>query len=355
MSLPILLPYDAPRNLDRDAWFLYQTTSIPYYELCARLCEEFAHFFNKLITGHEAHGMGRVDYWVSRYLSHAEDIRRGIGFVKHGDHMPMLGLLNSPSTDFRGLIENAFGYEARDEWREPFQRMSYACGTGADVLRNNERKGLNWLNRSSFGKQDLAMLDDSRSIVGDTSLAVEHLVKYRLATPPTTFPVHPINRGMKNVPGGRCPQTGVWVPCQWSDDGSGDYNLAFCIEGRPMPPAYKIAGREVEDIWEDYDCKLGIEHKPEDLSQLSGTLKTVAEDTTWYFVGPAQDAAASTPVETTSDRLRCEANNPCPREGYWFTPAKARSRRRFQQGETMPAFSTDYGATIWQWDQHQDG
>lgn len=57
MSEPILLPYDVPRNLDRDAWFLYETTSIPYYELCARLCEEFAHFFNKLVTGHQAHGM----------------------------------------------------------------------------------------------------------------------------------------------------------------------------------------------------------------------------------------------------------------------------------------------------------
>ena len=57
MSEPVLLPYDVPRNLDQDAWFLYETTSIPYYELCARLCEEFAHFFNKLVTGHQAHGM----------------------------------------------------------------------------------------------------------------------------------------------------------------------------------------------------------------------------------------------------------------------------------------------------------
>ena len=54
-------------------------------------------------------------------------------------------------------------------------------------------------------------------------------------------------------------------------------------------------------------------------------------------------------------RLRCEAGQPCPREGWWFTPAKADSRRRFQQGETMPAFTADYGATIWQWDERQGG
>lgn len=51
--------------------------------------------------------------------------------------------------------------------------------------------------------------------------------------------------------------------------------------------------------------------------------------------------------------LRCEAGQPCPREGWWFTPAKADSHREFKQGEVMPAFGTDYGATIWQWDEQQ--
>lgn len=50
---------------------------------------------------------------------------------------------------------------------------------------------------------------------------------------------------------------------------------------------------------------------------------------------------------------RCEANQPCPREGYWFTPAKIGSRRFFKQGELMPEFKSDYGQTIWQWDENQ--
>lgn len=53
-------------------------------------------------------------------------------------------------------------------------------------------------------------------------------------------------------------------------------------------------------------------------------------------------------------RLRCEANQPCPREGFWFTPAQANSRRFFKAGEVMPEIGTDYGATIWQWDSTQD-
>lgn len=51
--------------------------------------------------------------------------------------------------------------------------------------------------------------------------------------------------------------------------------------------------------------------------------------------------------------LRCEAGQPCPREGWWITPAKADSRRYFKAGEIMPAFESDYGTTIWQWDDHQ--
>ena len=53
------------------------------------------------------------------------------------------------------------------------------------------------------------------------------------------------------------------------------------------------------------------------------------------------------------DLLRCEAGQPCPREGYWFTPARIDSRRRFNTGELMPEVGGDYGTTIWQWDETQ--
>lgn len=55
----------------------------------------------------------------------------------------------------------------------------------------------------------------------------------------------------------------------------------------------------------------------------------------------------------TNASLRCEANQPCPKTGYWLTPAKANSRRHFQQGQVMPDVPSDYGATIWQWDSDQ--
>lgn len=51
--------------------------------------------------------------------------------------------------------------------------------------------------------------------------------------------------------------------------------------------------------------------------------------------------------------LRCAAGQPCPRSGWWSTPAAADSRRRFQAGDLMPELHADYGVTIWQWDAGQ--
>ncbi|MBB3015338.1 PoNe immunity protein domain-containing protein [Cupriavidus alkaliphilus] len=56
---------------------------------------------------------------------------------------------------------------------------------------------------------------------------------------------------------------------------------------------------------------------------------------------------------TTATSLRCDAGQPCPKTGYWMTPAKRGSRRYFVQGESMPGASSDYGSTIWQWDIDQ--
>jgi hypothetical protein len=50
---------------------------------------------------------------------------------------------------------------------------------------------------------------------------------------------------------------------------------------------------------------------------------------------------------------RIPGGQPCPKAGWWFTPAKADSGRYFKEGELMPDFKSDYGLTIWQWLESQ--
>lgn len=52
--------------------------------------------------------------------------------------------------------------------------------------------------------------------------------------------------------------------------------------------------------------------------------------------------------------MRVDGGQHCPQAGYWFTPAKADSRRYFKESEIMPTFEgSAYGATIWQWSPDQ--
>ena len=72
------------------------------------------------------------------------------------------------------------------------------------------------------------------------------------------------------------------------------------------------------------------------------------EDSQW----PTPAARHPTPPQPVY-RGRCEAGQPCPKAGFWSTPARAGSRQRFVAGQPMPEVGGDYGATIWQWDDMQ--
>jgi hypothetical protein len=75
----------------------------------------------------------------------------------------------------------------------------------------------------------------------------------------------------------------------------------------------------------------------------------------WYFVEVVNgefddDSVSDRGLTDSAQRLRCEAGNPCPVEGEWFTPGVPGSRH-FKQGEVMPEVKSDYGQTIWYCDQ----
>lgn len=77
----------------------------------------------------------------------------------------------------------------------------------------------------------------------------------------------------------------------------------------------------------------------------------------WIFVeqihGELENWAESTSKETPPGGPRISAGAACAQPGYYFTPAKLDSRRRFETGEIMPSVGGDYGVTIWQWDVNQ--
>lgn len=77
----------------------------------------------------------------------------------------------------------------------------------------------------------------------------------------------------------------------------------------------------------------------------------------WCYVELIKDEFEPVEVEVDDTRhaeLRFEAGEQCTREGFYFSPADTHSRRRFQYGERFPLLGSDYGKTIWQWEDNQD-
>jgi hypothetical protein len=181
--------------------------------------------------------------------------------------------------------------------------------------------------------------------------------------------------------GERPPKTGVYVPqddplgaLQFAWTGGLDAKLKDCVTfndlGRDMVAqlgrdalwvdGQKMAGFATEAVRSKRLRDLGgfdpgDERDPEWAPAiLSGQVFT-RRPCKWYLVeqvpGEFED---DEPDEAQADApRRCEAGQPCPREGWWFTPAKAHSRRHFKVGEVMPDFRSDWGQVIWQWDERQ--
>jgi len=181
------------------------------------------------------------------------------------------------------------------------------------------------------------------------------------------------------------PRTGVYVSSNdpnaalqfaWTGGGGGKLRLASTFNEIGLDALQQV-GRK--DLWFDgakmfafvqsqkyasfFAGKMIIPGKPDAYLAPSLVARSAFTDipSNWYFVEIINDEFEDIAVVGEDDsrtinpeeRLRVEGGHACVRTGYWFTPAKAGSRRYFKDGEIMPAFGTDYGVTFWQWDENQ--
>ena len=342
------------RDLNREAWFLYQVTSIEHFERCAQACQEFAEVFDQLMTKHDVHGYANLDYWVREYYSAAEEIRRRIELVKLGDYMPMISELNAAKANYRGFSEQPDGWmtnEERKEWMAMFERLSALCGYANQAMRNNEWAGLYWVNREKHKhEQELVDRDDGMEAVY-TEQAINYLHENGLLSKPDHYPQYRIDKTRSCRAGETCPWTGVWIPEQALTEGLEKFNLAFAMVGRPMQPAYRIVAwvrSTTHDYADDPETReiLGEDNDPIYYPE------TKAEDALWY---PVVQLESETAAEARPDhgRLRGLPNELVPKTGWWWSPAftGTNALRHFNQGEHFPSTeTTGYGGVFWYYD-----
>ncbi len=163
---------------------------------------------------------------------------------------------------------------------------------------------------------------------GNLTIDYDEVVRSPL-NPPPTWPIYRLNPNVTVTSGGRTSKAGIYLP---------DIDHGF--------PTLLTVGEGLDGEANEASVSYSVDP--------SGYLPT-----TWTLVERIADSGGGIPgtetvITQTEGRLRCEAKHPCPQTGWWFTPAKADSRRHFKQGETMPEFQTDYGMTVWYWDGQQE-
>ncbi len=153
---------------------------------------------------------------------------------------------------------------------------------------------------------------------------------------PAVLPAYRLNPAVTVNADGPVVRSGVYLP---DKDNS---IAAFVPTGKPAPFATVVVG--IEDLLDENGAKYGEQTDTEDQACV------------WTLVERDLRATAqrSPPSLVQVDTHRIAGGDVCPASGYYFTPARAGSRQRFQQGQVMPALDSTYGGTIWQWDANQE-
>ena len=182
------------------------------------------------------------------------------------------------------------------------------------------------------------------------------------------------------------PRTGVYVPqddpygalqFRWTGGGYGELCECVTFSAIGLDVMRLLGWDSLFDI--DQDALFQFSQRPEYRSvfkDYDGNPVADAEEATyavleaaytrrpckWYYVELVNDEyedhdgtyAGTLEVKDKPVQRSIPAGQPCPRSGWWHTPARSDSRRRFTEGEVFPAIeNSDYGATFWLWDENQ--
>lgn len=255
--------------------------------------------------------------WGGRVLPNFRDTFQSLcnGYIRlsHGD-VSGLNYAHGPSNDFRGQMDFWPG------WMGEKDEETYR-----DLMGNATQKARN-INFTESASWDPGNLTNRYNERGRGPL-----------NPPARWPEYSRVPSVKVATGAPIPRSGIYIPD--IDDSCAQF-LSTNYDAAPEAGVFvRMVERYHPVTGEKRADEPVYEHRP----------------CTWTLVERASNESPSvnTPSLFSQKSYRVPAGDSCPESGYYFTPAKADSRRRFEQGEPMPQVENVYGSTIWQWDINQ--
>ena len=253
--------------------------------------------------------------WGERVLPNfratLENLNSGFIELTHGDK-EALGYAGNVSSDFAG-----FSRDHSSEWMAEPQVAKHILSADEEFWR--------LLGQATERASNVNPTWGAYWRLGSLTTRFDPLYRSPLDAPPQ-WPTYRLNPKVRVASSQPAPRTGIYLP------DVNDSVAALLIEGKPVVQA-------------------SVGYDPATMQNVS------LADTKWTLVERISEAGGGIPGELdpikAGVRMRCLAGQPCPREGFWFTPARSNSRRQFGVGELMSDVGGDYGVTIWQWDEQQ--
>lgn len=317
-----IMPPQAPqRDLNKEAFLWYTLTSPEYMDRAVKWLEMADAFLKEQVKIHPiAKDFGPSVYWggvIERLLETYPNARV---MLAHGEFGTMRDWCIKAGDIGRGFMEQGT-WMGKDEFRsflDLIDRAYKVCGAFMGAIT------MTWHFASPSiisGFSNWKEYDQDDGYKGDSILCyLDNLPEQ------PEIPAYRVDHEVTIKTGQIVPWTGVWVPV----GGMGAAALVFARQGQVMQPMYPIT------------------HVDEDEYEY-----TEPVETEWHPVKPTGRTISLRGPQQTR-QLRILASQPCPRGGYWFTPAKPNSRRYFKQGDSFPEIEgNSYGATFWQWSPDQ--
>jgi hypothetical protein len=320
----------ATRNLSQEAHLWYTISSPDYIAKAKVTLQEAADLMHADVAQHAfIVDYAPVPYWGGVIEDLLDRFDGALEILKQGEFDPMQRWASRMKTIPRGLQEGNMNWMS--EMGQFMELLNATFGICDDFLTSVAMS-----ERFSDPNYKDGSADWRYELPEDVGYEGNGIARY---IEPSVFPVLP-HQIPEYVPdtsvscktGDIVPWTGVWVPTT----GMGTAALAFARKSvQIMQPAYEIASVD-EDGYSTFNLV----------------------DCAWHPVKPTGNMIShpslnSVAQRADNQRLRCEAGQPCPQSGWWFTPASPSSRRKFAAGEAMPVVNPAYGTNIWQWDHHQ--
>ncbi|QOL49684.1 hypothetical protein [Massilia litorea] len=314
------------QNLNpQEIYLLERYTSVEYFcelrdtweEMVKHLESCLGRFMQRLPKNYRAKPLPEQPdaVWGNRVLPNFRNTLQGLytGYIllTHGD-LRGLSYAWGPKSDFKGQMDFWAGWMERADENVYGEFLHKAVTLASNICRTE---------RAGWGPFDLVTYDE----------------QWGPLNPPAQWPSYRIQRGIFVATGQKLERNGIYVPDVVSSCAE------FLYIGYETAPAAKVhvgmrplldpTTREQyaeEPIFENRDC-------------------------TWYLVErvPDEEGGARDNPTPATQHAQVPAGEACPETGFYFTPAKTESRRLFHKGEIMPSLDTDYGRTIWQWDNNQ--